>query len=148
MPEFCRAERDGRLLVVTIDRPEVMNAVHPPANLELASIFDETDLVLVESREASDTHTLALPLAYIYAHNVLVFYRADPDKMLLREFLADEELMNAFRKAPAAAVNTAAARTTPRAKRAQASTQRTRVRRQAAAAASITGRESFTIGRL
>ena len=41
MPEFCRAERDGRLLVVTIDRPEVMNAVHPPANLELASIFDE-----------------------------------------------------------------------------------------------------------
>ena len=53
----------------------------------LASLFDETDLVLVESREASDTHTLALPLAYIYARNVLVFYRADPDKMLLREFL-------------------------------------------------------------
>ncbi|MBW2269695.1 MAG: enoyl-CoA hydratase/isomerase family protein [Deltaproteobacteria bacterium] len=41
MPEFCRAERDGRLLVVTIDRPEVMNAVHPLANMELAEIFDE-----------------------------------------------------------------------------------------------------------
>lgn len=53
----------------------------------LASIFDETDLVLVESRQASDTHTLALPLAYIYARNVLVFYLEDPDKILLREFL-------------------------------------------------------------
>ena len=24
MPEFCRSERDGRILTVTIDRPEVM----------------------------------------------------------------------------------------------------------------------------
>jgi crotonobetainyl-CoA hydratase len=39
--EFCRVERDGRLLVVTIDRPELMNALHPPANLELARVFDE-----------------------------------------------------------------------------------------------------------
>jgi enoyl-CoA hydratase/carnithine racemase len=41
MPEFCRAERDGRILTVTIDRPEVMNSLHPPANFELAAIFDE-----------------------------------------------------------------------------------------------------------
>jgi len=41
MSEFCKAERDGRLLVVTIDRPEVMNALHPPANAELAKVFDE-----------------------------------------------------------------------------------------------------------
>lgn len=41
MSEFCRVERDGRLLVVTIDRPEVMNALHPPANFELEKIFDE-----------------------------------------------------------------------------------------------------------
>ena len=40
MPEFCTAEADGHLLVVTINRPEVMNSLHPPANRELAEIFD------------------------------------------------------------------------------------------------------------
>jgi len=40
VPEFCRVERDGRVLVVTIDRPEVMNALHPPANRELGEAFD------------------------------------------------------------------------------------------------------------
>ena len=40
MPEFCRSERDGRLLIVTLERPEVMNALHPPANRELAELFD------------------------------------------------------------------------------------------------------------
>jgi len=39
--EFCRTERDGRLLVVTINRPDVMNALHPPANFELAAVFDD-----------------------------------------------------------------------------------------------------------
>lgn len=41
MPEFCRVERDGRILRITIDRPEVRNALHPPANAELAGIFDD-----------------------------------------------------------------------------------------------------------
>ena len=41
MPEFCRAERDGHVLTVTIARPEVMNSLHPPANQELALTFDE-----------------------------------------------------------------------------------------------------------
>jgi len=41
MPEFCQVERDGRILTVTIDRPEVMNALHPPANVELGEVFDE-----------------------------------------------------------------------------------------------------------
>jgi crotonobetainyl-CoA hydratase len=41
MPEFCRVEREGHLLLVTIDRPEVLNALHPPANHELAGVFDE-----------------------------------------------------------------------------------------------------------
>ena len=41
MPEFCQTERDGRVFTVTIDRPEVMNALHPPANEELSSVFDE-----------------------------------------------------------------------------------------------------------
>jgi len=41
MPEFCRVERDGRILIVTMDRPQVMNALHPPANRELEKVFDE-----------------------------------------------------------------------------------------------------------
>jgi enoyl-CoA hydratase/carnithine racemase len=41
MPEFCRVERDGRILTVTIDRPERMNALHPPSNFELAQVFDD-----------------------------------------------------------------------------------------------------------
>lgn len=38
--EFCRTEREGRLLIVTIDRPERMNALHWKANEELAAVFD------------------------------------------------------------------------------------------------------------
>jgi crotonobetainyl-CoA hydratase len=41
MPEFCSTDREGRLLVVTLERPEVLNALHPPANRELAKIFDD-----------------------------------------------------------------------------------------------------------
>ncbi len=39
--EFCTAERDGRLLTVTINRPKVMNALHPAANFELEKSFDD-----------------------------------------------------------------------------------------------------------
>src|SRR5262249_3163058 len=39
-PEFCKVEREGRLTLVTINRPDVMNALHPPANKELADVFD------------------------------------------------------------------------------------------------------------
>jgi enoyl-CoA hydratase/carnithine racemase len=39
--EFCTAERDGHLTIVTINRPQAMNALHPPANAELAAIFDD-----------------------------------------------------------------------------------------------------------
>ena len=41
MPEFCSAEKDGRILTVTIERPEVMNSLHPPAHVELSAIFDD-----------------------------------------------------------------------------------------------------------
>lgn len=41
MPEFCSTERDGHLLRVTIERPDVLNSLHPPANAELAAVFDE-----------------------------------------------------------------------------------------------------------
>jgi len=38
---FCKTERFGRVYVVTITRPEVMNALHRPASLELNQAFDE-----------------------------------------------------------------------------------------------------------
>ena len=41
MPEFCTAERDGHVTVVTINRPERMNALHSPAHYELSAIFDD-----------------------------------------------------------------------------------------------------------
>ena len=41
MGEFCQTQRDGRLLTVTLDRPEVMNALHPPSHVELAQVFDD-----------------------------------------------------------------------------------------------------------
>ena len=40
MGKFCSTEREGRLLVVTIERPEVYNALHPMANQELSDAFD------------------------------------------------------------------------------------------------------------
>ena len=48
----------------------------------------DNDLVIVESRQISDMHTLALPLSYIYARNVLVFWRRSPHKETFREFLS------------------------------------------------------------
>ena len=39
--EFCKVEREGKLTIVTMNRPEVMNSLHPPANFELAKVFDD-----------------------------------------------------------------------------------------------------------
>lgn len=39
--EHCTATREGHLLIVTINRPERMNALHPPSNFELAKVFDD-----------------------------------------------------------------------------------------------------------
>jgi acetyl-CoA C-acetyltransferase len=38
--EFLTTQRDGHLLIVTINRPDVRNALHPPAHEELAQVFD------------------------------------------------------------------------------------------------------------
>lgn len=38
--EFCRYEQDGHVVRITITRPEVMNALHPPASVELAECWD------------------------------------------------------------------------------------------------------------
>src|ERR1700721_3268113 len=37
--ELCRVEREGPLTVITLNRPEVMNALHPDAHLELNKVF-------------------------------------------------------------------------------------------------------------
>jgi enoyl-CoA hydratase/carnithine racemase len=41
MTEYCHVERRDHLLVVTLNRPERLNALHPPANAELGRVFDE-----------------------------------------------------------------------------------------------------------
>lgn len=54
----------------------------------LAGQFGEGDLVIVESRNTgSDLHTLALPLAYIYAKPVLVLHSVTPDPQQVRGFV-------------------------------------------------------------
>lgn len=55
---------------------------------QLAATFGDEDLVIVESRNASDTHVLALPLAYVYARNVLVLSSPAPPKDEFRGFLS------------------------------------------------------------
>ena len=49
--------------------------------------FADDDLVLVEARDASDLHTLAVPLAYVYARNILLLSAREPDKQSFAEFL-------------------------------------------------------------
>jgi enoyl-CoA hydratase/carnithine racemase len=41
VPEFCLTERDDRVLTVVIHRPDVLNALHPPATAELTKVFDD-----------------------------------------------------------------------------------------------------------
>ena len=40
MGQYSKVETDGRLMIVTINRPEVYNACHPMANQELVDAFD------------------------------------------------------------------------------------------------------------
>lgn len=39
--EFIRYEKGDRIAIVTINRPEVMNALHPPANEELDRVWND-----------------------------------------------------------------------------------------------------------
>ena len=55
---------------------------------KLAQTFGDKDLVIVESRDASDVHVLALPLAYIYARNVLLLPNRRPDAATMERFIA------------------------------------------------------------
>lgn len=38
---FLKVAREGALTIVTLDRPEVQNALHPPAHHELSAVFDQ-----------------------------------------------------------------------------------------------------------
>jgi crotonobetainyl-CoA hydratase len=40
MGQYSTVETEGRLMIVTINRPEVYNALHPMANQELSDVFD------------------------------------------------------------------------------------------------------------
>jgi len=39
--EFIKTETDGRVFTITINRPDVLNCLHPMANQEMAKAFDE-----------------------------------------------------------------------------------------------------------
>ena len=41
--QFCTVQDQGRLRIVTLNRPEVLNALHADANDELAGVWDEFD---------------------------------------------------------------------------------------------------------
>jgi len=41
MGDYSIVEHDGRLTIITINRPEVMNALHAPAHDEFSAIFDD-----------------------------------------------------------------------------------------------------------
>jgi hypothetical protein len=54
---------------------------------QLASIVHHDDLLIVESRNSSEAHVLALPLAYIYDRQVLVLASPVPDKATFGAYL-------------------------------------------------------------
>ena len=41
MPEFCIVEKENHIMTVRLNRPERLNALHPPANAELGEVFDD-----------------------------------------------------------------------------------------------------------
>ncbi|HUL73378.1 MAG TPA: glycosyltransferase family 39 protein [Vicinamibacterales bacterium] len=70
--------------------PHVEYAGVIPYLERLASEIGDRDLVIVESRDSNaDTHVFAVPLAYIYARNVLVLVSPKPDKRRLEAFIAE-----------------------------------------------------------
>ena len=41
MTEFCLVEKSNHVMTVRINRPDRLNALHPPANAELGEVFDD-----------------------------------------------------------------------------------------------------------
>ena len=41
MPEYCSIDKTDHIMTVTMERPDRLNALHPPANAELGEVFDD-----------------------------------------------------------------------------------------------------------
>ena len=41
MPEFCLVDKSDHIMTVTFNRPERLNAMHPPGSAELGEVFDD-----------------------------------------------------------------------------------------------------------
>ena len=41
MPEYCLVDKQDHVMTVTLNRPDRLNALHPPANAELGEVFDD-----------------------------------------------------------------------------------------------------------
>ena len=41
MTEYCSVEKSDHIMTVTLERPDRLNALHPPANAELGEVFDD-----------------------------------------------------------------------------------------------------------
>ncbi len=39
--EYCRVDKTDHVMTVTLNRPDRLNALHPPANVELGTVFDD-----------------------------------------------------------------------------------------------------------
>lgn len=39
--EYCRVDKADHVMTVTLNRPDRLNALHPPANVELGNVFDD-----------------------------------------------------------------------------------------------------------
>jgi hypothetical protein len=67
--------------------PHVEYAGVIPKLESISGQIGDRDLLIVESRGASDVHVLAVPLAYIYARNVLVLDTPRPNREVFAAFL-------------------------------------------------------------
>ena len=72
--KFCTLERDGWVLKVRINRPEVRNALHPPANEELSGIFnafekDENLRVAILTGAGNESFSAGNDLKYMASGN-------------------------------------------------------------------------------
>lgn len=80
------AQRYARASEPILEHVEFAGVI--PRLERVASTIADGDLLIVESGDAgTDVHTLALPLAYIYVRNVLVFNSSAPDKLAFEGFL-------------------------------------------------------------
>lgn len=79
------ASHYARAAAPIVDHVEYAGII--PKLEQLQAQIADRDLLIVESRDASDIHVLGLPLAYIYARQVLVLNTPVPDKAVLGLFL-------------------------------------------------------------